>query len=250
MEKKLTCVIVDDESKGRRLIKSICEEYCKDVEVIGEAESAFVAEKIIQEKSPDFIFLDIRMPMKDGFQLLESIGNINFQVIFTTAYDQYAVRAFKFSAIDYLLKPIDIDDLANAVDKVRKNRSLNHKDRISYLLNSATKGLPSKIAFSNSDGYIFLEPKNIIRCEAYGNYTKVYLKSLDKSTLISKSLKHFDEILKEYEFYRVHKSHVVNLNHIKKFVKGKPAKLIMVNDSEVEVSIRKRDELIEILTNK
>ncbi len=252
MKQKISCLIVDDESKGRRVIRSICEEYCPHVEVVGEADTVFAAEALIRKLSPDFIFLDIRMPLKDGFQLIESLSDIEKpRVVFTTAYDQYAVKAFKVSAIDYLLKPIDIDDLLAAVDKVRK--SIEHEGHGKSDSNQGDSSKDqkdnraTKIAFVNSDGYVFLDPELIIRCEAYGNYTKVFLTDHEKPTLISKSLKHFEEILEEYNFFRVHKSHIVNLDHIDQFLRGKPAKLVMTDSSEVEVSIRKRDELIDKL---
>ncbi len=250
MDGKISCIIVDDESKGRRVLRTICEEYCPDVEVIAEADSAALAEDLIREMSPDFIFLDVRMPLKDGFQFLDSFDKIPFQVIFTTAYEQYAVKAFKFSAVDYLLKPIDIDELVAAVNKVKKNLDNNNAALFDALKGSVLKELPAKIAFATSDGFVFLAPRDIVRCEAYGNYTKVFMVDSDKHILISKTLKHFEEVLEDYDYFRIHKSHMVNMDHVKRFLRGKPAKLVMIDGSEVEVSVRKREELVNKLTMK
>lgn len=247
MSDQLKCIIVDDEIKGRRVLKSICEDYCPNVTIIGEADSAEKAEIIIKKMNPDFIFLDIRMPMKDGFQLLELFEDRQFDVIFTTAYDQYAVQAFRFSAIDYLLKPIDIDDLVAAVKKIETQQFFSKDQRIENLKQNLKNAKPSKLAFATSDGFIFVEQEHIIRCEAYGNYTRIHLDNSPKPVLISKTLKYFEGILSDFEYFRIHKSHLVNLTHVVKFVKGKPAKLIMSDNSEVEVSIRKREELIKTL---
>ncbi len=248
VNQKLKCIIIDDESKGRKVLRNICEEYCPNVEIIGEADSVDSAEKMIKSLSPDFIFLDIRMPMKDGFQLLESLGKIDFHVIFTTAYEQYAVKAFKFSVVDYLLKPIDIDELIAAVEKIEKiKRSENGLRLQEQQKSNQIKDTP-KIAFPTSDGYVFIDPDNIVRCTAYGNYTKFFVKGESKPVLVSKTLKYLDDLTEDYSFYRIHKSHMVNLIHVKRFVKGKPVKLIMTDGAEVEVSVRKREGLMEKLT--
>lgn len=245
----INCVIVDDESSARRVLASLCEEFCPNVNIIGEANSADTAFSLVSQLKPDFIFLDIRMPIKDGFQFLEMFDDIPFKVVFTTAYDQYAVQAFKFSAMDYLLKPIDIDELVNAVGKVQnsKKQYQGSSGRIDVLKRNINPNQPSKLALPTSDGYVFLEQNNIVRCEAYGNYTKVFLRDNERPILVIHTLKHFESLLEGLNFFRVHKSYLVNLKHVSRFVKGKPAKLIMVDKSEVEVSIRKKDLLVEKL---
>ncbi len=248
MEEGLSCIIVDDESSARRVLRTLCDEYCPNVSIIGEADSATSAHKLIQKLNPDFIFLDIRMPVLDGFQLLEMFDEVHFKIIFTTAFDQYAVQAFKFSALDYLLKPIDIDELIDAVQKVLKSKGVKDgPERISTLKSNMYRELPEKIALPTSDGFIFIQPSSIIRCEAYGNYTKVFQQGDDRAVLIVHTLKHFESLLENSGFFRVHKSHLVNLKQVKRFIKGKPTKLVLSNGSEVEVSIRKKDLLIEKL---
>lgn len=244
----MRCIIVDDESSARRVLRNLCKEFCPDVEIIGEADSADVAYALIQKESPDFIFLDIRMPIKDGFQLLGMFDEIEFKVIFTTAFDQYAVQAFRFSALDYLLKPIDIDELVLAVKKVKKSRKPKNEDlRLGILRDNMNIGKPKKVALPTSDGYVFMEEDNIIRCEAYGNYTKVFQSEHSRPILVTHTLKHFEGLLAQSHFFRVHKSYLVNLKHVKRFIKGKPAKLVMSDHSQVEVSIRKKDLLVERL---
>lgn len=248
MEHKLKCIIVDDEVSARRVLNSLCKEFCPNVEIIGEADSAMTAFDLINERSPDFIFLDIRMPIKDGFQLLEMFDEISFKVIFTTAFDQYAVQAFKFSAMDYLLKPIDIDELIAAVDKIHKTRNdKGGTEQMEVLRKNMNPKSSNKIALPTSDGFVFLDSDTIIRCEAYGNYTKVFQKEDERPILVIQTLKHFEKILEDSHFFRIHKSYIVNLNQVKRFIKGKPAKLVLSDGAEVEVSIRKKDMLVQKL---
>lgn len=248
MEEKLKCIIVDDELSARRVLSSLCSEFCPKVEVIGEADSAMTAFDLINEKSPDFIFLDIRMPIKDGFQLLEMFKEISFKVVFTTAYDQYAVQAFKFSAIDYLLKPIDIDELITAVDKVCKSKDKEGDiERIEVLKKNMNTASSSKIALPTSDGFVFLDSDAIIRCEAYGNYTKVFQEGDNRPILVTQTLKYFENLLEESSFFRIHKSYIVNLSHVRRFIKGKPAKVVLSDAAEVEVSVRKKELLVQKL---
>ncbi len=249
MDHPLTCIIVDDESKARKVLRHLCEEFCPEINILGEASSAQEAREIISKKTPDFIFLDIRMPMEDGFKFLDSVDTQPFKVIFTTAYDQYAVQAFKFAAVDYLLKPIDIDELTRAVGKIKKQKEKAEKQKQAEKNTfQLPKIHPEKISLPTSDGFIFTSPKRISRCEAYGNYTKVY-HSEEKPSLITKPLRHMEEILSPQGFMRIHKSHLVNTHKIRRFVKGKSAKVVMMDGTEVEVSVRKREELIERLGN-
>jgi two-component system LytT family response regulator len=246
MEKQLRCIIVDDENKARRVLKAFCEDFCPQVSIIGEADSADSAEQLIRQLEPDFIFLDIHMPVKDGFQLLQAFDSFDFKIIFTTAYDEHAVEAFRFNTVDYLLKPIDIDDLIAAVDRV-STPSPEEELNLEMLIQSIKNQMPQRIAFSVNEGYVFLEPPNIIRCEAFGNYIKVIRKGGEKKLLINKTLTHFEDILSEVDFFRIHRSHLVNLHQVKRLVKGRPTKIIMSDDSVVEVSSRKKDSLIRAL---
>ena len=170
-------IIVDDEARSRRLLQALCIEYCDGLEIIGLADSVSDAKKLIAQEMPDVVFLDIRMPIESGFELLKFYDNdFSFEVIFTTAYDEYAVEAFQFAAIDYLLKPIDIDELVKAVESVKELRDHSPQpEKIDFLRQLLTAQKIEKIALTTTDGFTFVNNKDIIRCEAESNYTTVVL---------------------------------------------------------------------------
>lgn len=245
----MRAIIVDDEAKSRRFLKALCGEYCKDLEIVGLAASVSEARVLLQEQSPDIIFLDIRMPVENGFMLLEDrIDADDYQVIFTTAYDEYVLKAFKYSAIDYLLKPIEIEELIHAVERCaqklqmkNQNKRLNHLKKSLYLNDTET------IALATLEGYTFVRCDEIIRCEAKGNYTQLYFKD-DSNLLLTKTLKHFDELLSEKGFFRVHRSNLINLKFVRKFLKGKQCAIEMIDGQQVEVSIRRKEALLKELS--
>lgn len=246
----IKAIIIDDESKGRLSLNKLCEKYCKgDVQVMGLGDSVAMAKKLIELHDPDLVFLDIRMPMGDGFTLLESYDEVPFDVIFTTAYDQYALKAFKFSAIDYILKPIDIDELKQAVEKIKKKRNSStpsNNQQIQTLKENLTAKKFDRIALPTTEGFTFVKNEDILRCEANGNYTAFFLTS-GKKMLITKTLKYYDEMLQDSGFFRTHKSHLINLQYISKFIKGKQGYVEMIDKSRLEVSTRKREELLKRL---
>ena len=243
---QMTAVIVDDESKGRNSLKKLCEKYVPNLKIEGLAESVALAKRIIDRTDPDLVFLDIRMPVEDGFELLKKYDDVPFDVIFTTAFDQYAIKAFRFSAIDYLLKPISIHELQAAVEKVRKKKekaSGNSRGNIAMLKENLVKGSFDKIALPTTEGFSFVKRDDIMRCEASGNYTIFYLKNKTKY-IITKTLKHYEAMLVEYGFFRVHKSHLINLIYVQKFIRGKQGYVQMIDNKNIEVSTRKREELL------
>ena len=245
----MTAVIVDDESKNRASLKKLCEKYVPDLKIEGLADSVATAKKIIDRTDPDLVFLDIRMPVEDGFELLKKYDDIPFDVIFTTAFDQYAIKAFKFSAIDYLLKPISIQELQEAVEKVRKKKGKTQeksRTNISTLKENLVNGNFDKIALPTTEGFSFVKRDDIIRCEASGNYTIFYLQNKTKY-IITKTLKYYEEMLSEYSFFRVHKSHLINLTYVSKFLRGKQGYVQMNDGKNIEVSTRKREELLKRL---
>ncbi len=244
-------IIVDDEARSRRLLHTLCDEYCEGLEIIGLANSVSEAKKLIAEKEPDLVFLDIRMPVESGFELLKFYdNNFSFEVIFTTAYDEYAVEAFQFAAIDYLLKPIEIDELIKAVEYVKELR--NHTpqpEKFEFLQELLAVQKIEKIALTTTDGFTFVHHKDIIRCEAESNYTTMTLMG-GNTHLITKTLGHFEKLLFEKDFFRIHKSHLVNLHAVRKFIKSKKGGLVeTVDGMQIEVSSRKRKELLERLSN-
>jgi len=244
-------IIVDDESRSRRMLKTLCEDYCEGLEIIGLAASVKEAKELIAQETPDVVFLDIRMPMESGFELLKFYNNdFTFEVIFTTAYDEYAVQAFQFAAIDYLLKPIEIDDLVRAVDRVKDlHKRTSQPKKFEFLQELLTTQKIQKIALTTADGYTFVNFSDIVRCEGDSNYTSIIL--TDNSTyLITKTLKHFEDLLLGKGFFRIHKSHLVNLNAVRKFIKTKKGGIVeTIDGKQMEVSSKKRETLLKHLSD-
>lgn len=244
----INAIIVDDENKGRDLLEILLKENCPTINVIdkvGSAEDAFFS---IIEKKPDLVFLDIEMPGGTGFDLLEKFDNINFSIIFVTAYDKYALKAFKFSAADYLLKPVDEEELKAAVQKVVKKESIaDNNDLHSLTYNyKSLKTDHSKLALVTGSGLVFVEIKNISRCEANGKFTWVYSNDREK-ILANKNLGEFENFLTDYNFIRVHHSHLVNVDFIKSYKPGRTGTITMQDDSQVDVSQRKKDDFLKKL---
>jgi len=246
-EPKLKTVIIDDESKARETIIDMLALYCPELEVIGEAHDVLSGIQLIKSKKPELVFLDIKMPDGTGFDLLNRIDNKDFSLIFLTAFDEYAVKAFKFSAIDYLLKPLDPDELITAVDRVKSYRE-NDKDDLSVLLDNlkSIKKDSKKIVLKTTESIFLINIADIIRCESSGNYTKFYLTN-QKPVLVSHTLKEYDDILSEYNFFRTHQSHLVNLNHVVRLDKADGGVLIMSEKQHVPIATRKKDALINAL---
>lgn len=247
----LRAIIVEDELRSRETLRGLLKLYCKSVEIIGEAENVREGIRIIEEQKPDVVFLDIQMPDGSGFKLLESINNINFDVIFTTAYDQFAIKAIKFSALDYLLKPIFPDDLIKAVKKAEvKKEGKSSRENIEVLLENIKRPPtePPKIVLSTSEKINVVKVEDIVRCESDDYYTFFYFKNGER-LLISKTLKENEELLKEYNFIRPHKSHLINILFIKSYLKQDGGYILLTDGSKVPVSRRKKEKIIEIISN-
>lgn len=247
---KIKTIIIDDESNGRDILQALLEKFCPSVEIAAVAESAGQGKQLIEQHKPQLVFLDINMPGMNGFELLEQFGAPDFEVVFVTAHDNYALKAFKFSAIDYVLKPIDLDDLKNAVKKAEEKLAAKSRPKERYtefFHNIKNMQNPfDKLGLATRDGLIFIKISDIIRCESDVNYTWFFLEGGEK-ILASKTLKEFEEMLDEYNFYRIHKSHLVNLSHLKRYVKGEGGSVIMSDNSEVEVSRRNKEGLMKRL---
>jgi len=243
-------LIVDDEEKSRITLKNLIAMYCPDISIINMCDSVDSAYFSIQNEMPDLVFLDIEMPFQNGFKLLEKIDNPSFNVIFTTAYDHYAIKAIKYSALDYLLKPIDSDELVNAINKISAKQVVASpkKQNIEMLLsNLKTKGNNAIIAVPTFEGLQMINANDIIRCVADENYTHIFLKNKSKLT-ISRILKEYEELLSDFNFFRVHNSCLINLSHVVKYIKGDGGYVVMTDDSIVEVSRRKKTDLLSKLS--
>jgi two-component system LytT family response regulator len=245
----ITAVIIDDEKKCVSLLKHLIENHCADIKVVAEAGDALQGLGVIQMFKPDIVFLDIEMPGKSGFELLSALPEINFDIIFTTAYNQYAIKAIRFSALDYLLKPVDPDELKNAVARLYKKHHKNEqRANIDLLVNNIRSPQPnfSRITLSTQDGLVILHVNEIVYCEASGTYTIFYLKTKEK-IMVSKTLKEYEELLKDHHFFRVHNSYLINLDEVKKYIKGDGGSVIMSNGDEVFVSKRRKEDFLSSL---
>ena len=245
----MTAIIVDDEARGRRILKSFCEEYCPQLKILDMAASVEEARALLTTHSPDIVFLDIEMPHENGFVLLEEYASkMPFEVIFTTAYEQYGLQAFDVDAMDYLLKPIQIDELIAAVEQVAARLNLQkNPSKLGFIKELVENGTLDKIALTTLDGYTFTNPNQIVRCEAQGNYTSVYFEN-GTSLLLTRTLKHYDDLLQNRGgFFRIHKSHLINLKYVRQFIKGRQAFVEMNDNTQLEVSERKRKNLLHSL---
>ena len=235
----IRAIIIDDESRARSALKQEITLNCPEVMIVGEADSVQSSVELIKKVVPELIFLDIQLSDGLGFHILEKVGNEDYQIIFTTAYSEYAIKAFKTNALDYLLKPIDSEELIAAVAKVSQKKT--EEATISQVpQNVADLNIvqQKKIILHTSDGLFVIQIADIIRCNSYGNYSFVYLKDGNK-ILLAKILKEIEESLKPFGFERVHHSHLINLNHVKSF-RHKDGGLVVMSDlSEVPVSLRK-----------
>jgi len=247
MMDKLKAIIVEDEEISREILRNYLSSYCKNVELVGEAENIIKGEALIEEHSPDIVFLDIEMPFGNGFDLLEKLKSINFEVIFITAFSDYAIKAINLSASSYLLKPIDIDELIIAVEKVEQKKKNNVENINTKILADNIKSISNKeqkIVLPQMDGFEVVKIKDIIRAEASDNYTILYIENGKKYTL-SKTLKYYEDLLSDFGFLRTHKSHLLNLDHIVKYKKGKTAEAIMSDSSTALVSSAHKKELMK-----
>ena len=257
--KKLRAVIIDDETNAREALANLIRILCPDVDICGEAKNADLGIELIKQVQPNLVFLDIQMPGKTGFDLLASFDKVDFGVIFTTAYQEYAIRAFRLSAIDYLLKPIDPDELQAAVEKFKAQVSGVNPQQLQILqeqleskqslrLIQRNRNDNQRIALPTAEGIHFVQMTDIIQCESLGSYTKFHLVK-GPSIVVSRLLKEYEEILDNYYFFRIHQSNIINLEHIKRYVKGDGGQVWMSDNTEIEVSRRRKDEFLALLSD-
>ena len=243
-------ILIDDEKNSLEMMEWLLRTYCPQVEILALCHSAEQGIEAINRLKPDVIFLDIEMPKMNGFDMLEQFETLFFDVVFCTAYDQFAIKAFKYSALNYLLKPIDPEDLVATVERIEKRKSLPTKEQFELLLHTMhqpTRPTPQRIALTTNDGMIFVPTNDIIYCEAESNYTKVVLTG-GKKIMVSKVLKDIDEALSGPDFCRVHSSFLINVNRIKKYVRGEGGYLIMDDDTNVSISRSRRQEFMDLFS--
>jgi len=241
----IRAIIIDDEEKARKTLSDSLSLYCKNINVIAQADGIKTGLNTIEKHSPDVVFLDIMMTDGSGFDLLELLPSINFDVIFVTASDKYAVKAFQFSAVDYILKPIKPQELLRAVGKLKESIGVEAINKKLEVLIS-NKNNFEKIALPALDGLYFVKIEDIARCESDGNYTTFFMNSGDK-LVVTKLIKEYEEMLSPLSFYRIHKSHIINFKYIRKYSKGDGGTVIMTDGTKIEVSRRRKDGFVAAL---
>ena len=247
MSEMLKAILIDDEISSLQNLKQKLEEYCPVVHVIASAQKPQEALLLIRHHKPDVLFLDIEMPKMSGFRMLEELGDFDGEIIFTTAYNHYAIEAIRKSAFDYLVKPISIQDLQNAVDRLVAIRNRQTRERLHILKESISdaRTQDSKIAVPTSEGLEFITIRNIIRIESSSNYSKVFLAN-KQPILVTRLLKDFEDILLPHHFFRVHHSHLVNLQYITRYIRGEGGQVVLENGDVVDVSRRKKEEFLSL----
>lgn len=239
---KLSAIIVEDEETSREILKNYLKKYCPNVEVLGEAENVEEALVLIRNNDLDLVFLDVEMPYGNAFDLLDKVGDINFETVFVTAYNHYAIDALNAHASYYLMKPISIDELIKAVDYVTEIKT--KEDALqNQILVPKTNTVNGKITIPQQSGFEVINTSDILYCKADDNYTEIFLNT-NKKKVVSKTLKYFEGILKESGFARVHKSYLVNVNEVVKYMKGKGGSVILSNGKEIMVSASKKSALL------
>ncbi|WP_191858147.1 LytR/AlgR family response regulator transcription factor [Hanstruepera ponticola] len=239
---KLNAIIVEDEKTSRDILKNYLNKYCPNVNVLGEAENIDEAIILIRNNELDLVFLDVEMPFGNAFDLLEKVGDIDFETIFVTAYNHYAIDALNAHASYYLMKPISIEELIKAVDYVTEIKTKENALHEEVLV-PKTNAVNGKITIPQQDGFEVINTADILFCKADDNYTEIYLNN-NKKKLVSKTLKYFEEALNDGGFARVHKSYLVNVNEVVKYVKGKGGSVVLSNGKQIMVSASKKSDLL------
>jgi two-component system, LytTR family, response regulator len=243
----IKAIIIDDEMHCRKTLGMLLKEYCPDVEVMELCSDAEMGMKAIEKFKPDLVFLDIEMPRKNGFEMLEQFSEIPFAVVFTTGYDQYAIKAFRYSALDYLLKPVEPKELIASIHKVQTQKQLPAAEQFQMLLNkiSNKKDVFPKIPVPTSDGYELIPVEQLLFCESHDNYTYFNLKN-KKKIIACRMLKDVEEQLSDFPFFvRVHHSYIINIREVTKYVRGEGGYVIMSDGSSVNVSRSRKEVLLQ-----
>jgi two-component system, LytTR family, response regulator len=248
-----TVILIDDEKYSTEVLEWQINKYCPSLKIVAICNSPDEGIAAIKEHGPDLVFLDIEMPRMTGFEMLEQLNPLTFEVIFTTAYDEFAVKAFQVSALDYLLKPVDINELKRAVEKFELTVKKNTRQDIPSAPSSSSPVAPrsvskKRVALTTNESLIFMETENIIYCESNSNYTYFHLDTADKKILVSKTLKDIEQILINYDFFRIHNSYLVNMKHIKEFLRGSGGHIVMSNGDHLTVSRTKKEEFFEMFS--
>ncbi len=243
----MKAILLDDETHSVNALRLQLQKHCPDVEILAACTDSEDGLVLIRQLKPDLVFLDIEMPRLNGFQVLEALGEQRFMLIFTTAYNEYAVRAFRFSALDYLLKPIEPADLTKAVGKARERHRLETQqlEVLQQHLQAPQPAVSGKIALATQQGFLFVDLHSILYVEGDGNYSKVYILN-EKPPFLTKSVGDMEEILKGGNFLRVHKKYLVNLQHIKEYIRADGGHVIMQNGVQIPIARSHKEEFLQL----
>jgi len=244
---QIRAVLVDDEKSSLIILQKLLEKHLPEVKVEATAQSVAEAVEVIDKVKPDLVFLDISMPDGEGFEVLEKVNYRDFGVIFVTAYDQYAIKAFEFAAIHYILKPIKVEELIEAVRRYQEQKKQPLDEKIQVLIQSLTKEKPTKLVLPTSSGVYVIDLDDIVRCESSNNYTTFFLTN-GKKIVVSKSIQIYERLLKDSHFCRIHNKHIVNLKYIKKYVRGRGGYVILSNGEQVDVSEGRKKQFLQKLS--
>jgi len=247
MGNTLKAIIIDDETHSTEMLEWLLQTYNTDVEVLATCHSGEEGLKTLQNHHPDVVFMDIEMPRMNGFDVLDQLQERPFELVFITAYDQFAVRAFRYAALNYLLKPVDPDDLVATINRIREKKTHTGPAQMEILFQSLLnkQNQVERIALSSGDGLVFVNTADITYCKAESNYTQVVLQN-GKKIMVARTLKDLDETLSGKDFFRVHASYLVNINHISKFVRGDGGYIVMPDEAQITISRSKRDEFFQL----
>ncbi len=245
-------VLIDDERPFRDGLRHLIELYCPQLEILGEADGVAAGKALIAAKQPSLVFLDVQMQDGTGLDLLRQLGERSFEVIFTTAFDRFALEAIKLSALDYLLKPIDPEELMRAVEKAEANLDKQRKEEKWTQMEAVFQNFlqpqgPKKLVLKDAENIYMVEVPDIVRCEAAGSYTRFYLVD-GKEILVSNNLREYENLLKPHHFYRPHHSHLFNLHQLDRFEKSQGGFLVMKDGSKVPVSVRRKDQILQLFS--
>jgi len=247
MSEQINTVLVDDEKSSLIILEKLLAKCCPHINIIATAQSVSEGISVINEHNPDLVFLDIEMPKANGFQLLEHFRDFRFEVIFVTAYDNYAIKAIRFSAADYILKPINLNDLQIAVSKVAERiHQKQENQRMKQLVYNISQPQNPRIGLPTGDRIEFIEVHKIIRCQGEGNYSHIYFEG-NKHLLVAKTLVEFEDLLQEYSFFRVHKTHLVNLKQVVAYEKTDGGILQLSNGDKIPISRRRKEDVQKML---
>jgi len=243
----ITAIILEDEEDNRKVLSGFLQDYCPQVNLLAAVANVNAGLAAINKYRPDVVFMDIQLKGETSFELLDKLPEIPFDIIFTTGYSSYMLKAIKLSAVDYLLKPINADELKAAVEKVEKKRNqLMQNKNLEILLNNFRNNYQDhKIAISSADGFVFVKVSNIVYLESEGAYTYFYLKHNEK-IITSKNIKEYEELLADHNFFRIHKTYIVNMAEIVKYIRGEGGQVLMSNSVILDVSRRRKDEFLKM----